>query len=110
MRNLEIDPRATFVVHDSRPGYEVCGASISGQVEIARGVGALELVGHVHARYVVHGADEDPAVHEFLASDDVALRLRPRTALIWDERGSPASEALRTRGGALPLVPTDPRD
>jgi hypothetical protein len=30
VRNLEGDPRATLVLHDSRPGYEVCGASIVG--------------------------------------------------------------------------------
>jgi PPOX class probable F420-dependent enzyme len=109
LRNLEIDPRATLVVHDSRPGFEVCGASIAGRVEIVRGGGARDLVDRVHDRYVAGGGDEDLAVREFLASDDVALRLLPVTALIWDERGSPASEMLRARGGALPLLPTDPR-
>jgi len=109
VRNLESDERATLVVHDSRPGYEVCGASIAGRIEMVRGVEALDLVQRVHARYIAGGADENPAVREFLASDDVALRLRPATALTWDERGSPASEALRARGGALPLVTTDPR-
>jgi len=109
VRNLEIDPRATLVLHDSRPGFEVCGASIAGEVEVVRGFEALGLVDRVHARYVADGADEDPAVDEFLTSDDVALRLRPVTALTWDERGSLASEALRARGMALPLVTTDPR-
>jgi general stress protein 26 len=109
VRNLEIDPRATLVVHDSRPGFEVCGTSIAGEVEIVRDTVALELIDRVHARYVTVGADEDTAVQEFLASDDVALRLRPGTALTWDERGSDASEALRLRGGALPLISTDPR-
>jgi nitroimidazol reductase NimA-like FMN-containing flavoprotein (pyridoxamine 5'-phosphate oxidase superfamily) len=109
VRNLEIDPRATLVVHDSRPGIEVCGVSISGQVEIVRSSAALGLVDRVHARYVTHSANVDPAVREFLLSDDVALRLRPMTALTWDERGSEANEALRRFGGALPLVPTDPR-
>jgi general stress protein 26 len=109
VRNLEIDPRATLVVHDSRPGFEVCGASIAGEVEIVRGSGALELIEQVHVRYVARGSDADRAVRDFLRSDDVALRVRPQTALTWDERGSEASQALRVRGGALPLVPTDPR-
>jgi len=109
VRNLESDPRATFVVHDSRPGYEVCGTSIAGRVEMVRGLEALDLVDRVHARYIAGGADEDLAVRELLTSDDVALRLLPVTALTWDERRSPASEALRARGGALPLVTTDPR-
>jgi hypothetical protein len=34
--NLERDPRATLVLHDSRPGCEVCGTSIAGRVEIVR--------------------------------------------------------------------------
>jgi hypothetical protein len=109
VRNLEIDPHATLVVHDSRPGFEVCGMSIAGEVGIVRGGGALELIDRVHLRYVTHGAEADPALREFLSSDDVALRLRPTAALTWDERGSAASEALRIRGGALPLVSTDPR-
>ena len=45
----------------------------------------------------------------FLGSDDVALILRPEEAFTWDERGSEASRALREAGGALPLVPTEPR-
>ncbi|MDH4102474.1 MAG: pyridoxamine 5'-phosphate oxidase family protein [Thermoleophilia bacterium] len=109
VRNLQNDPRATLVVHDSRPGFEVCGASIAGQAAIVRGREARGLVDRVHGRYVAEGADEDAAVHEFFVSDDVALRLQPVTALTWDERGSPASTALRTRGEALPLVPTEPR-
>ena len=109
VRNLENDPRATLVVHDSRAGFEVCGTSIVGRIEIVRGPEARDLVDRVHGRYVAEGAHEDPAVREFFVSDDVALRLRPVTALTWDERGSPASMALRTRGEALPLVPTEPR-
>jgi len=109
VRNLERDPRATFVLHDSRPGFEVCGTSISGEAEIVRGAEAAGLVDRVHARYVADGADEDPAVRAFLMSDDGALCLRPVEALTWDERGSAASEALRARGAALPLVSTDPR-
>lgn len=109
VRNLQTDPRATLVVHDSRPGFEVCGTSIAGRVEIVRGSEALGLVDRVHARYVCDGADVDAAVREFLVSDDVALLFRPVTALTWDERGSPASEALRIREEAFPLVSTDPR-
>ena len=30
VRNLERDPRATLVLHDSRPGFEVCGVSMTG--------------------------------------------------------------------------------
>ena len=109
VRNLEIDPRATLVLHDSRSGYEVCGASIAGAVEIVRGAEARPLVALVHARYIAESAHADPSVRPFLLSDDVALCLRPATAFTWDERRSAASEALRARGEALPLLSTDPR-
>jgi PPOX class probable F420-dependent enzyme len=110
LRNLERDPRATFVLHDSRPGCEVCGASIAGRVEIVRPPDAGSLVESVHRRYVTEQGAADPAVGQFLASDDLALRLRPSSGFTWDERDSAASRALRSLGGALPLVPTEPRD
>jgi len=107
--NIEADPRATLVVHDSRPGFEVCGVSIAGRVEIVRGGDAQPLVERVHGRYVEGTSEALPPVREFLASDDVALRVVPESALTWDARGSEADEALRRAGGALPLVSTIPR-
>ena len=106
---LEADPRATLVLHDSRSGYEVCGASIAGTVEIVMGADARTLVGLVHERYLTSEAGDDPSVSAYLASDDVALRFRPESATTWDERASEAARALRSSGGALPLAPTDPR-
>jgi PPOX class probable F420-dependent enzyme len=106
--HLEADPRSTLVIHDSRPGFEVCGVSIAGQAEIVRGVEADPLVRRVHRRYVDDG--ETPAIaREFLESDDVALRFRPQSALTWDQRGTEANIALRASGGALPLLTTEPR-
>jgi len=109
VRNLERDPRATLVLHDSRPGFEVCGVSIAGTVEIVPVASAPPLVELVHSRYVTAEGAADPAAAEFLESDDVALRLRPASAMTWDERDSDASAALRRRRGALHLVPTEPR-
>jgi hypothetical protein len=109
VRNLEHDPRATLVVHDSRPGFDVCGVAAEGVVELVRGAPATALVGRVHRRYVEASAEQIPDVRHFLGSDDLALRFRPHTALTWDERGSVADVVLRAYGGALPLVPTDPR-
>lgn len=96
------------MLHDSRPGYEVCGASIAGEVELVRDARTRGLVDLVHERYVEPGSADSPAVRAYLASDDVALRLLPRHAWTWDERGSEASNALRALGGAHPLVPTEP--
>jgi hypothetical protein len=109
VRNLEGNPRATFVLHDSRPGYEVCGASIIGTVEIVRPPRAAMLVDLVHERYLLSEAAADPRVEAFLDSDDVALRLTPTASVTWDERESEAAKVVRLRGWALPLVTTDPR-
>ena len=106
---LERDPRATLVLHDSRPGFEVCGASIVGTVEIVRGTDAWPLIELVHRRYVAADGVADSAVHVFLASDDVALRLRPEAGLTWDERDSEATAVMRSRAWGLPLVTTSPR-
>jgi nitroimidazol reductase NimA-like FMN-containing flavoprotein (pyridoxamine 5'-phosphate oxidase superfamily) len=107
--NLEGDARATLVVHDSRPGMEICGVSIRGRVDVVRGEEASGFVDAVHTRYVTPGGLTLPAAAEFLASDDVALLLAPESAFTWDERDNPATRALRGAGGALPLVSTSPR-
>ena len=109
VRNLERDRRATLCVHDSRSGSEVCGASLRGCVEIVRGPDAAGLVDLVHRRYLTDAGEALPDVREFLAYDDVALVLRLESAWTWDERGNPATAALRVSGGALPLEPTHPR-
>jgi PPOX class probable F420-dependent enzyme len=106
--NLERDPRATLVVHDSQPGAEVCGTSMRGRVELVRGAPAKPLIERVHRRYVSSAGFVLPEVREFLSSDDVALRFVPKTAVTWDERPSAAARALRESGGALPLERTMP--
>lgn len=109
MRNLDRDSRATLVLHDSRPGAEVCGVSLRGRVEPVRGDEAAPLVQRVHRRYVAPDGLRLAEVEAFLSFDDVALRFHPEVAVTWDERGSDASRALRESGLALPIEPTTPR-
>jgi PPOX class probable F420-dependent enzyme len=109
VRNLERDARATLVLHDSRPGAEVCGASLRGRVELIRGDSAQPLVERVHRRYVSDAGLNLPEVREFLSFDDVALRFIPEAAVTWDERPSAGARALRAAQAALPLAPTTPR-
>ena len=109
VRNLRRDPRATLVLHDSRPGFEVCGASIRGRVELVEGDAAKPLVERVHRRYVTPAGELLPAAGEFLASDDIAVRLFPEAAFTWDERASAAARELRAAGAAVALEPTAPR-
>jgi PPOX class probable F420-dependent enzyme len=109
LRNLERDPRATLVLHDSRAGCDVCGASFRGRVEIVRGRHSRPLIERVHRHYVTADGLELPEVSAFLDGDDVALRFRPESALVWDQRETLATQALNASGEALPLEPTSPR-
>lgn len=109
LRNLERDPRATLVLHDSRPGCDVCGASFRGRVEIVRPPQSRPLIERVHRHYVTADGLDLPDVRAFLDSDDVALRFRPESALVWDQRESSAAQVLNVSGEALPLEPTGPR-
>lgn len=109
VKNLEVDSRSTLVIHDSRPGFEVCGVSIVGHAEIVRGAEADPLVHRVHRRYIDNDGDVPEAAWAFLESDDVALRFRPQSALTWDQRRAEANTALRASGRALPLLTTEPR-
>jgi PPOX class probable F420-dependent enzyme len=108
VRNLRRDSRATLVLHDSRPGFDVCGASIRGHVELVEGEAATPFVELVHRRYVTPEGELLPAAGSFLASDDIAVRLLPGSAVTWDERASLAARELRLAGAALPLEPTAP--
>jgi PPOX class probable F420-dependent enzyme len=109
VRNIRRDPRATVTLHDSRPGMEICGASIRGTVEVVEGGAAVPLIEQVHRQYVTAEGLELPEVVEFLAFDDVVLRFRPESAVTWDERRSAAADAVRRTGTGLELVPTSPR-
>ena len=109
VRNLERDPRATLALHDSRPGLEVCGASIRGRAAVVRGGEATPLIELVHRRYVAEAGLALPAVASFLEGDDVAVVLEVVSATTWDERPNPANAELRASGDALPLAATTPR-
>jgi PPOX class probable F420-dependent enzyme len=109
VQNLERDPRATLVLHDSRPGADVCGVSLRGRVELVRGDSARPLIERVHARYVSDAGRGLPEFRDFLSYDDVALRFIPGAAVTWDERPSLAARASRAAEVALPLQSTTPR-
>jgi PPOX class probable F420-dependent enzyme len=107
--NLEREPRATLTLHDSRPGYEVCGACLLGRAEVVRPPHAARLAAVVHDRYLEPAASGIPAVRPYLESDDVAIRFVPERAFTWDERESEAARALAESGLAIGLEPTSPR-
>ena len=107
--NLRRDPRASVTLHDSRPGYEVCGVCLIGAAEVVEGEAGAALVRLVHARYLAPGAGDLADVRAFMDSDDVAVRFRPERAFTWDERDSAAARALAGTNLAYGLEPTSPR-
>ena len=100
VRNLERDPRATLALHDSRPGLEVCGASIRGRATIVRGDDADPLIELVHRRYVAEAGLALPAVAEFLEGDDVAVVLEVESATTWDGGRIPPPRSFGPGRGA----------
>jgi PPOX class probable F420-dependent enzyme len=105
-RNLERDPRATFMVHDSRGGLDVRGLTLVCRGEVMRGPAALEANDAVHLRYVTRRGLELPDVREFLGDgDDVTLRLTPERVTWWDETGTAAARSLRASGELVPPLP-----
>jgi len=63
----------------------------------------------VHERYLQADAWDVPSVRDFLAANDVAIRLVPESASVWDERGRQANRDLLASGAYRPLPPTTPR-
>jgi hypothetical protein len=98
VRNLERDPRATLVLHDSRRGAVVCGVSLRSRVELVRGPAASPLIERVHGRYISERGLLLPEVRDYLSSDDVALRFLPDAAVTWDERASSAAARVARIG------------
>ena len=109
VRNLERDPRATLVLHDSRPGFEVCGVTMRGRAEIVRRRRRRPARRACPPPLSQRAGYDLPVVRQFLGGDDIALRFVPEEAATWDERANPATALLRAANGALPLEPTTPR-
>jgi PPOX class probable F420-dependent enzyme len=100
--NLERDPRATVMLHDSRGGVDVRGLTLVGQARIVGGDEALRLNERIHGKYVTARGLALPAVADFLAGDDVTLRFLPERASWWDETATDAARELRASGEFAP--------
>lgn len=101
-RNLERDPRATVMLHDSRGGVDVRGITLVGRAEIVRGEEALALNQRIHLEYVTARGLAIQSVGGFLDGDDVTLRFVPEQATWWDETRTEAARELRESGEFVP--------
>jgi len=83
-QNVEARPTASLMVDTRVPGFEL-GLTASGTADLVRGGEALPLTRRVHARYLTERALGDTRIGpSFEASDDVVIRLTPRTWVSWD--------------------------
>jgi hypothetical protein len=101
-RNLERDPRATVMLHDSRGGLDVRGLTMVGRAEILRGEQALALNHRVHLRYVTERGLAIASVGDFLTGDDVTLCFTPERATSWGEGQIEVARELRESGEFTP--------
>ena len=106
------DARATLVVHDSRPGFEVCGVSHRGpgRRHLGSGGGAARRASPSALRRRRRRA-RTSSVRAFLESDDVAIRFRPGVSASpgTNARASAARRFARPVRCSAPLLPTEPR-
>jgi PPOX class probable F420-dependent enzyme len=94
-KNLRRDPRATVMIDDSRGGLDLCGITLVCGCDVIVAPASAELNRRVHLKYVAESGLEREAVHRYLATDDITLRLVPRTLGSWDLRPTPQARALR---------------
>ena len=107
-RNVRARPMATLMVDTRTPGTER-GITASGDVELLSGRAAEALNLRIHARYLSPAALADVNVGPlFAASDDVTIKLTPRSLLIWDMAAVDA-QAFGGRLGSMPgcFLPLD---
>ena len=102
-KNLRRDPRATVMIDDSRGGFDLCGITLVCDCEVIRAPESAQLNRRIHLRYVAGPGLEREAVRDYLATDDVTLRLVPRTFSSWDLRPTPQAQALRRTAEFHPL-------
>jgi hypothetical protein len=97
-RNLERDARATVMVHESRGGIDVRGVTLVGRSQVLRGAQAVAVNERIHLKYVCARGLDLESVRDFLASDDVTLRVVIESATWWDETQTEAARDLRASG------------
>jgi PPOX class probable F420-dependent enzyme len=97
-KNLMRDPRATVMIDDSRGGFDLRGVMLFCEAELIDPPVSLELNRRIHLKYVTEQGLELDAVKQYLATDDVTLRLRPERISSWDLRETPQGRALLETG------------
>ena len=104
-KNLQRDPRATVMIDDSRGGFDLRGVTLVCDADIVDARASCELNRRLHLKYVTERGLELDAVKQYLATDDITLRLRPTKVSSWDLRNTEQGRALLETGAFHPLEP-----
>jgi PPOX class probable F420-dependent enzyme len=94
VRNLKARPRAELLVEDRDDSFGVWGAVFSGTAEVVSGAAVESLKERVFARYVTPARRALAAVDDYLAFDDVVIRIAVERVRAWDSRDSEAAQAV----------------
>ena len=97
-KNALHDPRATVTIDDSRGGFDLRGVTIVGRAGIVEPPRSFDLNREIHRKYVTERGLSLGPVREYLATDDVTIRLVPERASSWDLRTTPQGRALMETG------------
>jgi PPOX class probable F420-dependent enzyme len=104
-RNLQRDSRATVMIDDSRGGFDLRGVTLVCDADIVDAPASREMNRRVHLKYVTERGLELDAVKQYLATDDITLRLRPTKVSSWDLRNTEQGRALLESGAFHRLEP-----
>jgi len=97
-KNVLRDARATVTIDDSRGGFDLRGVTIVGRVDVVEPPRSFDLNREIHRKYVTERGLSLAAVRDYLATDDVTIRLVPERASSWDLRETPQGRALIETG------------
>ena len=97
-KNVLRDARATVMVDDSRGGFDLRGVTIVARAEVVEPPRSFELNRSIHQKYVTDRGLSLAPVREYLATDDITIRLVPERVSSWDLRETPQGHALGESG------------
>jgi hypothetical protein len=98
-RNLRARPHASVMIGVSKPGLNLKGVLIRGQVELVEGEEGQRINRCIHLKYVTPDALSDPSIASYLSKgDDVTVKVHMDHLISWNLSDSTAGRALSAGG------------
>jgi nitroimidazol reductase NimA-like FMN-containing flavoprotein (pyridoxamine 5'-phosphate oxidase superfamily) len=87
IRHLARNPQAAATVHETQGGIGNRGVLLRGRVDLLSGAEAKQLNRSIHLRYVTARQLRNPTLQQYLATDDVTIRMAIEETVSWDFGG-----------------------